>query len=119
MTKSVYILLLFLGTLFAAPVVLSACETQKKECCAAEKTVQAELSCHTAEAKVSDCHEGRNCCGSKSCRCISLSPVSALPENAVDMTPLRFSTPGKLLFASVTQALAEGFYALFIPPKIV
>jgi len=88
---------------------ISSNKTQKKSCCADENTKD---------------KDNKGCggkCGHSGCGCSSTCPtslVSFVPEISFQLTAFNFPLFEKINFLYTTPSISDGFYSIWLIPKI-
>lgn len=124
--RKIYItLLIILGFLFKPDAVLACGSEKQNQCCKKEITTFAKekKSCCCKNSNDSSKEEkgckGEN--GDSKCGCSSTSQIFSiyfLPEiKWMDVTA-NFNTIRKVAFSHISPSLSEGFYSIWLIPKI-
>ena len=124
MTKSIYILLIFVLGFALTPSVALACGSKSEKCCCCKKEKSdtkhsKKQSCCKKEQSRSenkgDC-DGK--CGDKSCQCPPFDLGFSLPVLVeINHNNFYFSTEKQESYHTETH-LSSGFYSIWSPPNI-
>ena len=124
MKKHHFILVVILG-LFLMPSSAIACgKGSEKSCCKKEisSTKKEKKSCCDNDDSKDKDHKGcGGNCGHSKCGCSSTCPsssVSFLSEINFKVTMFSYSSIGKVKFLYATPSISDGFYSIWLIPKI-
>lgn len=123
--KKIYItLLILLGFLFKSSEVLACGKTKEDQCCKKEITISTKEKKCCCKTSNNSSKEDKGCKGEREnskCGCSSTSQIFSiyfLPEIALlDVTP-NISSLRKVTFSYTSPSLSEGFYSIWLIPKI-
>ena len=124
MKKHHFILVVILG-LFLMPSSAIACgKGSEKSCCKKEisSTKKEKKSCCDNDDSKDKDHKGcGGNCGHSKCGCSSTCPsssVSFLSEINFKVTMFSYSSIGKVKFLYTIPSISDGFYSIWLIPKI-
>ncbi|WP_310555061.1 hypothetical protein [Flavobacterium sp.] len=124
MKKYHFILIVVLG-LFPMPDSAIACgKGSEKSCCKKEisSTKKEKKSCCGSDSSKKKDHKGcKGKCGHSECGCSSTCPassVSFLSEINLKNNMFNYSSIEKVKFSYTTPSISDGFYSIWLIPKI-
>ena len=120
----IIIIILTLG-FFLSPTLTYACGTKtKKSCCKIEisSTKSEKKSCCNSDSSKEKDHKGcKGNCGHSKCGCSSTCPTSSvnfLSEIIFKNYMFGYSSIEKATFSYTTPSISDGFYSIWLIPKI-
>ena len=123
--KKIHIILLVLLGLFLMPGSAIACgKGSEKSCCKKEisSTKKEKESCCDSDSSKEKDHKGcKGNCGNSKCGCSSTCPtssVSFLSEINLKNNMFSYSSIEKVKFLYTTPSISDGFYSIWLIPKI-
>ncbi|UPT70993.1 MAG: hypothetical protein M0D53_00830 [Flavobacterium sp. JAD_PAG50586_2] len=124
MRKYHFILLVLLGMFFMPNTAMACGKGSEKSCCKKEisSTTKEKKSCCNNDSSKEKDHKGcKGKCGHSECGCSSTCPassVSFLSEINLKNNMFSYSSIGKVKFLYTTPSISDGFYSIWLIPKI-
>jgi hypothetical protein len=123
MKKYHFILVVLLGLFFMPNEAIACGKGSEKSCCKKEiSTKKEKRSCCDSDSSKEKDHKGcKGNCGHSECGCSSTCPassVSFLSEIIFKKNMFNYSSVGKGEFSYATPSISDGFYSIWLIPKI-
>ena len=123
--KKHHIILIVLLSIFFMPISVMACgSSNSKHTCEKEVSstkTKKKCCCSNDSSKIKDDKGCNGDCGHSKCGCSSTCPsssISFLPEIIFKINFIRFSSIEKVNFLYTTPSISDGFYSIWLIPKI-
>ena len=124
MKKYHFILILLLGFLFVPSIAVACSVGSQKSCCKKEisSVTKEKKSCCGNDKPIGKDHKGcEGKCGHSECGCSSTCPsssISFLIETDINSNIFSYSSIEKVKFLFATPSISDGFYSIWLIPKI-